>query len=188
MTDRHHPTATEATQLTRKAAMPTEQDPPGGQPALNDQAQRFLAAVEEAMATTSFRDDSAVPVIGTAPPVAQPGRPPMSQKATDASALMLSAGAASLPIGAVAVGIMLASGYADPTVIGMICAAPAAVALPILALARLLRRAKDVAEAAPPEHHHHYNGPVIQDQRSIHSQTRGVIAHTRNELPRGESR
>jgi hypothetical protein len=128
---------------------------------------------------TAHRDDTPLPAYGPAPPVAQPGRPPMSQRAVDTSTVLLSAGAASLPVGAVAIGILLASGHADPTVIGMICAAPAAVAVPILAVARVLRRAKDVV---PDVHHHHYNVPVRQDHTTTH--TRGLIARTRNELPR----
>jgi len=103
----------------------------------------------------------------------------MSQRATDASRLMLAAGMATVPPGLIAIGILVASEHADPTVIGMICAAPAALAVPILAVASVLRRAKAVVEAAPATHHHHYNGTV--DQRSINSRTRGVIAHTRNQ-------
>ncbi|MEV4975529.1 hypothetical protein [Streptomyces scopuliridis] len=145
-------------------------------PALDDEAEQLIDAVNEALATR-YRDETPVPVIGTTPPVPQPGRPPMSQKATDASALMLSAGIASLPLGAAATGILWASGHADPVVIACICAAPATL---ILALSRLLKHAKDAAEAAPPEHHYHYTGTVIQDQRSINTQTRGLIATTRN--------
>lgn len=59
-------------------------------------AERLIAAVNEAMEPpTTYRDPSPNPTIGTTPPVPQPGRPPMSQKATDASMLMLAAGAAS---------------------------------------------------------------------------------------------
>ncbi len=162
MPDPHQPTAEKA-----------------GQPALDDQARQFLAAVEDAMRTpTSYRDETPVPAIGSALPVPQPGRPPMSQKATDASALMLSAGIASLPLGAAVTGILWASGGADPVVVGMICGAPAAL---ILALSRLVRGVK---QAAPDVHHHHYNGDVLQDYRQTTTHTRGVIAHTRNQLPK----
>lgn len=167
--------------------LPDPQQPTttAGQPTINTQAQQFLAAVEQAMQTpTAYRDDTPTPAIGTTPPVPQPGRPPMSQKATDTSALMLSAGAAALPIGAAATGILWASGNADPTVIGLICAAPVALAVPILALTRLMNRAKQAAAALPPEHHHHYSGPVHQDHTVVTTQTRGVWAKTRNELPR----
>jgi hypothetical protein len=124
---------------------------------------------------TAYRDTTLLPAYGSTPPVPQPGRPPMSQRAVDTSTVMLSAGAASLPVGTVAIGILLASGHADPTVIGMICAAPAAVAVPVLAVARLLHR---VAEAAPDVHHHHYNGPVKQEHTTTH--TRGLFARTTN--------
>jgi len=73
---------------------------------------------------TSHRDLSPLPVIGTALPVPQPGRPPMSQKATDVSTVMLMGGLATVPPGLIAIGVLLASDYADPAVIGMICAAP----------------------------------------------------------------
>ncbi|WP_431997771.1 hypothetical protein [Streptomyces fungicidicus] len=146
-----------------------------GQPALDDQARAFLAAVEDAMRTpTAYRDETPVPTIGSALPVPQPGRPPMSQRATDASALMLSAGVASLPLGAAVTAVLWASGNADPVVVGMICGAPAALAL---ALARLMRRTK---EAAPDVHHHHYTGVV--DQRTLNTTTRGLWASTRNDV------
>ncbi|MER5584096.1 hypothetical protein ABT090_20990 [Streptomyces asoensis] len=135
---------------------------------------QLVADVEEIYhGPTSFRDPAAPPAYGVALPVPQPGRPPMSQKAVDASTVMLSASVATIPPGAVAVGVMLASGYADPAVIGMICAAPAIVAVPIIAIARLLRAARP-----EPDVHHHYNGPV--DQRTVHSSTRGVWARTEN--------
>lgn len=122
---------------------------------------------------TSFRDPTEPPAHGTAPPVAQPGRPPMSQRAVDASTVMLSASAATLPPGAIAIGVMLASGYADPVVIGMICAAPAIIAVPIIAVARLLRAAKP-----EPDVHQHFHGTV--HQQTTHSSTRGVWARTDN--------
>jgi hypothetical protein len=135
--------------------------------------QRAEDLLAELDGITSYRDDTPVPRHGTAPPVAQPGRPPMSQRAVDASTIMLSASAATIPPGAVAVGVMLASGYADPIVIGMICAAPAAVAIPIIALARLLRGARPAGDV-----HHHYEGTV--HQQTVHSSNRGVWARNDN--------
>ncbi|MFH8813145.1 hypothetical protein ACH4GZ_39100 [Streptomyces hygroscopicus] len=169
-----------------------------GQPTADDArqaaAREFLADLESAMqpttdpdrvpAATSFRDHSPLPAVGTTPPVPQPGRPPMSQRAADISGVMVASSVPTFAIGTAATGVLWASGHADPAVIGMICAAPAAVAVPIFALARVLRRAKETVEAAPPVHHHHYNGPVHQDHRSINTQTRGVWAKTSNELPR----
>ena len=126
---------------------------------------------------TSHRDLSPLPVIGTALPVPQPGRPPMSQKATDVSTVMLMGGLATVPPGLIAIGVLLASDYADPAVIGMICAAPAAAAVPILAVARLLSRAKD---AVPAVHNHQYTGPVSQQHHTVSTQTRGLFAKTIN--------
>jgi hypothetical protein len=83
-----------------------------------------------------------------------------------------------VPPGLIAVAVVVASEHANPTVIGMICAAPAALAVPILALARLLRGAK---EAVPAEIHQTYTGTVYQDQRNVQTTTRGVWAKTNNQ-------
>jgi hypothetical protein len=133
------------------------------------------AAVEHALQKTFHRDDTPVPAVGTAPPVAQPGRPPMSQGATDASVLMLSGGVATVLVGGAASLVMVASGHADPVVCAIVLGAPTTLAL---AVGRVLRRAKNTL---PDEHHHHYTGPVYQDQRNVHSSTRGVWAKTNNQ-------
>ncbi|MGJ5898469.1 hypothetical protein ACSCBZ_41970 [Streptomyces niveiscabiei] len=126
---------------------------------------------------TAYRDTSPLPAHGNTPPVPQPGIPPMSQRAVDASRLILTTGLATVPPGLIAIGILIASRQADPTVIGMICAAPAVIAVPVLALARLFTRAR---EATPDTHHHHYQGPVHQDQRTTHTRTTGMWAKTNN--------
>jgi hypothetical protein len=126
---------------------------------------------------TAYRDPTPIPAVGPTPPVPQPGRPPMSQRATDASALMLTAGLATVPPGLIAIGVLVASDYANPAVIGMICVAPAAIAVPILAVARLLGSAKEVV---PAVHTHHYTGPVSQQHHTVSTQTRGLIAKTIN--------
>ncbi|MEU2673627.1 hypothetical protein ABZ622_33155 [Streptomyces sp. NPDC007164] len=102
----------------------------------------------------------------------------MSQRATDASALMLSGGVATALVGGTASLVMVASGSADLVVCAIVVGAPTAL---VLALGRLVGRAKAAAEAGPATHHHHYNGDVVQDQRSITTTTRGVIANTRNQ-------
>jgi hypothetical protein len=133
---------------------------------------------------TRFRDPTPAPVIGTAPPVPQYGVPPMSQRATDASRVMLYGGMATVPPGLIAIGILVASRHADPDVVAMICAAPAAFALPLLALARLFFRAKQVVEAAPPVHNHLYDGAVVrQEHTTVNTNQRGLITTSRNELP-----
>ncbi|MFF0741989.1 hypothetical protein ACFYVL_16485 [Streptomyces sp. NPDC004111] len=149
-----------------------ESDSPPAPPEV--QAQHLIDAVNQALdRPTSYRDPSPVPLVGDAPPVAQPGRAPMSQKATDASALMLSGGLASLPAGAAVTGVLWASGHADPLVIACLCAAPTAL---LLAVGRLVRRA---GQAAPAVHHHTYTGPVTHHQRTVTTHTRGVWANTR---------
>jgi hypothetical protein len=142
--------------------------------ATTDQARAFLADIEDALtptAPTSYRDETPAPTIGTTPAVPQPGRPPMSQRATDASALMLSAGIASVPIGGMTALVIYALGHADPVSLGIGACAPAALAVPILALSQLVKRTK---QAAPDTHHHHYNAPV--DQRTVNATARGVWA------------
>jgi hypothetical protein len=145
------------------------------------EVQKLANAVEvalaEALATpTRYRDDTPVPVVGTTPPVAQPGRPPMSQKATDASALMLSAGASSLLLGGAASLVLLASGQADPVVVACFCGAPPAF---LLAMGSLVKRVKEAAkETLPDVHHHHYTGKVVQHHRTTNNHTRGVWAKT----------
>jgi hypothetical protein len=130
---------------------------------------------------TSFRDDTPTPAIGTAPPVPQPGRPPMSQRATDVSGVMLATGIASMPISGGISLVMWTVGQVDPVVVGIVCLAPVAF---LGVLSQVFRRAKAVAAAAPPTHHHHYKGTVVQDHSHNSTHTHGLIARTRNELRR----
>jgi hypothetical protein len=122
---------------------------------------------------TAYRDPSPVPARGDAPPVAQPGRPPMSQGATDASVLMLAGATSTAVVGGTAAVLMYVSQFADPLVCGLVFGAPTAL---VLALARLLKGAKPA-----PDIHHHYDGPVYQDQRNVHTRTTGVWAKTNNQ-------
>ncbi|WP_326739133.1 hypothetical protein [Streptomyces sp. NBC_01022] len=164
--------------------LPEQQPTRPGQPdPVMKQALQIAAAVNEAFAEkqTAVRiDDPDVPSwadgarIGTAPPVPQPGQPPMSQWATDASGVLKAVGVVSLPVG----GAFWIVGQVEPLTLGIICGTPIALAL---AVGRLVGRVKAVVEAAPPTNHHHYNGPVTQDSRSITTTTRGVIANTRNQ-------
>ncbi|MGY4902551.1 hypothetical protein [Streptomyces sp. 900116325] len=140
-----------------------------------DQARLLINAAFADDQPTSYRDDSPVPTIGAAPPVAQPGRPPMSQGATDASVLMLAGGATTAMVGGTAATIMYVSQYADLAVCAVVFGAPAVL---VLAIGRLVGRVKATVEAAPPTHHHYYNGPI--DQRNVHSKTTGMWAKTNN--------
>lgn len=150
--------------------MPAETDPIT--PALTDaeaeaQAQRIIADF-----VTSYRNTDPVPAIGSAPPVPQPGRPPMSAKAVDDTARMLGASVLIAVSGGSTTAVLWASGYANPAVVACVFGAPTAL---VLALSRLAKRAK---AAMPTEHHHHYNGPV--HQREIHSRSVGVWVRNDN--------
>jgi hypothetical protein len=148
---------------------------PMSEEAATKEAHRLIA---EAYQPTRYRDDSlpTTSTIGTAPPIPQPGRPPMSSKAIDDSVRMLSASVVIATGGGATTAILWASGYANPAVIGIVFGAPTAL---VLALSRLAKRAKGVL---PEEHHHHYDGATVyQDQRNVHSQTRGVWAKTTNQ-------
>lgn len=144
----------------------------------DSEARALIAAIEQAMQpATAYRDDSPLPVVGPTPPVPQPGRPPMSQAATDASALMLSGSVLTLAIGGTGSLVMYASGYADPVVCAIVFGAPAAIAL---ALARLMKHAKAAAAALPAETHHHYNGTVVQHTQTVQSSSRWLGKTTNN--------
>lgn len=139
--------------------------------AVNDQAQLFLADVEDALnIPTSYRDTTPVPTIGDAAPVEQPGRPSMSQRATDISGVMIAAGIASLPIGGMSALVIYTLGNADPVSLAIGAGAPASLAVPIIALSSLVKRVKRAA----PVHVHNYSGPV--DQRTTNATARGVWA------------
>ena len=96
----------------------------------------------------------------TSPPKLRPDVPAMSARTTELTRAVMYCSLATVPPGLIAVAVMVASEHANPTVIGMICAAPAVVAVPILALARLVRRA---GEAVPTEINQYYSGPVRQE-------------------------
>lgn len=141
---------------------------------IGQQADRMMAAMNE-IAATSFRDNTPVPSIGTAPPITQPGRPPMSQKAVDASAVMLAGSVASVPLGGMTCLVLYTLDQVDPVSLTIGASAPIAL---VVAVSVLLRRAKG---SLPAEIHHHYEAPVYQDQRNVHTSTRGVWAKTNNQ-------
>jgi hypothetical protein len=155
---------------------------------IKEQARQVAAAVDEVYGqpATSVRvNDPEIPSwkdgsrIGDTPPVAQPGRTPMSQKATDASVLMLAAGGTSFLVCGGAALIMWASESADPVVCGIVFGAPTAL---VLAIGRLVGRVKAAVEAAPAPVHNYYSGNVHQDQRSTTTKTVGAIVSTRNQI------
>jgi len=161
--------------------------PPTTTPDVTEQASKLIAAVNEAITPpTSYRDETPLPAIGAAPPVPQPGRPPMSQRAVDLNTTMLSAGVTSVLLGGATSLVLWTSGQADPTVVAWICASavalPAAITVPVLALKGLMKSAKEAVQAAPPVIHQYYNGTV--DQRHVENNSRGIWVKTTNQLPR----
>lgn len=146
--------------------------PQAGQPHINPAAIEFLHDIETAMQDaqrmadeqtpripTFYKDPTETPKIGAMPPVAQPGRAPMSQKASDASGLILSVGVATPLVGGGIALVLWATGKANPTVIGWCVGG--AVAL-VVAGTAFVRSLKATVEAAPPEIHQHHYGPVHQ--------------------------
>jgi hypothetical protein len=177
------PTATTAGQGHRDAAVRANAD-------------QLMAAVNEiaTQAPTAIRiDDPDVPSwkdgsrIGTAPPVTQPGRPPMSQKAVDLNTTILSSSVLAAVLGGAVSAVLWSTGHANPTVVAWVCGCivgiPAAFTLPVLALKSLMKSAKDVVEAAPPTIHNHYSGQITQTTNTINADTKGLVAITRNQLP-----
>ncbi|MFR9796611.1 hypothetical protein ACL02U_12005 [Streptomyces sp. MS06] len=144
------------------------------QPAMTDEEAAAAARDIIADFATSYRDHNPAPAYGSTPPVAQPGRPPMSQRATDTSVILLAGGAASIPVGGMTSLVLYTLGHVDPTALAIGAAAPVAL---ILAVSSLLRRAKGVL---PGEHHHHYNGPVHQDQRHVDVKNTGISVKNTN--------
>ncbi|MGW2181241.1 hypothetical protein ACWCXX_24710 [Streptomyces sp. NPDC001732] len=146
-----------------------------------DEAARIIAEgfySTTGLTATSYKDSTPLPTTGDAMPVAQPGRPPMSQRATDVSTVMLAVGAASLMTGGGVSLVLWRLADVDPLVLAVAGGAPVAL---LMALSRVIGRARSAIEAAPATHHHHYQGPVRQETTTVSSTTRGLIARTRND-------
>lgn len=153
-----------------------------GRPLNDDEAKaRARQLIEEAYKPTSYRDDSPVPAYGPTPPVTQPGRPPMSQRATDASGLMLAGSVASLSVGGATSLVLYTLGQVDPTTLAIGAAGPVALVLAVGSLIRSVGRAKADAHT---EHHHHYQGGVVQNTTNVDQTTKGLFANTRNQVRR----
>ena len=141
------------------------------------------AAVDHAIEKARRLGTTPAVVIGNTPAVTdQPGarRPAMSQRAVDLNTTILTSSVLVTALGGAVAGSFWASGHANPTVIGWVCAcvvaAPAALAVPVLAVKGLMKSAKEVAQAAPPETNNYFNGPtrIHQDQRTDRTRNVGV--------------
>lgn len=136
------------------------------------------AAVENAIQKARRHDTTPEAVIGTAPPVPQPGIPPQSKAAVDYAVRALATGVTSvLCSGGVAL-VMAASQVADPVVCGIVAGAPIGLAAPIAAFSSLVKRWK---QATPSTTVNQYTGTVYQDQRHLQTKTAGVWARTNNQ-------
>lgn len=127
---------------------------------------------------TSYRDTTPN-APATAAPVAQPGRAPMSQRASDISGVMLAGGLASIPVGGATSLVLYTLGHVDPASLAIGAAAPVAL---VLALGGLLRSAGRARRDMHTEHHHHYSGAVRQEHTSVATTTKGLFARTRSTI------
>ncbi|MEU0034666.1 hypothetical protein [Streptomyces sp. NPDC006333] len=127
---------------------------------------------------TSFRDPSPVPAYGSTPPVPQPDRRIVPAWAAGTAVAGIGVGATFVGVGC---GIWLAcQGFAAVTLTSVLFVTLpiAAVAGVVAAIASAVRSMKD----AHIENHHHYEGPVTQDNSNVHTQSRGLLAWTRNDV------
>ncbi|WP_435597078.1 hypothetical protein [Streptomyces anulatus] len=157
--------------------MQLPEQPVAGQPdpTIRRNADQLMAAINEIQVekATSYRDETPLPAVGTTPPVPQPGQPPMSQWAIDASGVLKGVGAVSILIGG---GVWIV-GQVEPLTLAIIFGSPAVAAL---AVARLVAKVKDANQAAPQPVTNHFHGTVHHDERTVTSTTCGVIANNRN--------
>lgn len=145
----------------------------------HDSAEAYESArlIEEALADTTptathYRDTTPPRPTG-APPMPQPGRPAMSQRATDASALMLTGGAGTLLAGGGVSLTLWALSNVSPTVLAIAGLAPTVLVVSAGVLVKVAgRAAREVAEATPTETHHHYEGPTTVQQTEVRSEAR----------------
>lgn len=143
------------------------------------------AAVENAIDKARRADTTPQVVIGNTPPVEQPGIPAQSGAAVDYAVRVLATGVATaISSGGISL-VLLASQAADPVVCGIVFGAPIGLAVPIAALASVMKRAKETVKAAPPVHHHHYTGTVQvhEDNRTVNNRASGVWASARSDNP-----
>ncbi|MFB7764232.1 hypothetical protein [Streptomyces xiamenensis] len=152
------------------------------------EAARLLAEAysSNAPVATNYRDITPVPTQGEAVPHAQPGRPPMSQRATDHATLVLAYSIGSVPLGAATSLVLWSLSTVSPTTLAIAAAAPPALLAAVVIAAKLIGRAvADGAAALPPTVHHHHTGPTNVQHVQVHveNDTRW-FGRTTNQLPR----
>ncbi|MFD6113857.1 hypothetical protein ACFWG0_27640 [Streptomyces yangpuensis] len=142
-------------------------------------------------AATHHRDIVTEPTQGHAMPHVQPGRPPMSQKATDHASLVLAYSAGSLPVGAAISLVLWSLSSVDATTLAIAAAAPAGLVATIGIAARMIGRAvREGASALPTTTVHEHHGPTYiqhtQIHNELHTDTRW-FGRTVNQLPHDNS-
>lgn len=142
-----------------------------------DEARRIIADAFETPSVTAYRDDTA-PVPTGAAPVAQPGRPPMSQRATDASGLMLAGSVAAVATGGSLSLVLWTLGQVDPAALAVGAAGPVALVLAAAALVRAVGRARSAVTHTTTITNQY--GPVTHTE--VTSTATGLIAHSRTEV------
>lgn len=168
----------------------TEHTPMSAQEAF--EAARLLAEAysHDAPAATHYRDITPQPTRGDAMPYAQPGRPPMSQKATDHASLVLAYSIGSLPLGAALSLVLWSLSSLDTTTLAIAAAAPAGLVGTLGITARMIGRAvRDSAGALPDTTVHQHHGPTYvqhtQVHHELHTDTKW-FGRTVNQLPRDQ--
>jgi hypothetical protein len=141
-----------------------------------ESARLITEALEEGSPGATFYRDPNPPAPTGAQPVAQPGRPPMSQRATDISGVITATGLASLPIGGGAALVLWQLSHVSPTVLAIAGLAPIGLVSAIGIVAKVAgRAARETAEALPPgEVHHHHHGPTSV-HTDVHTENRGLL-------------
>ncbi|MFC4497897.1 hypothetical protein ACFPA8_27595 [Streptomyces ovatisporus] len=153
----------------------------------SEEAYESARLIEEALSdatptATAYRDP--VPAQRTgAQPVPQPGRPPMSQKATDHASVVLAYSIGSVPVGGAISGVLWALSNVDPAVLVIAGATPLGLAGAVGVVAKMIGSAvKEGAEALPRDQHHHYEGPTTVQHTEVHTEARW-FGRTVNQLP-----
>ncbi|MDG9709694.1 hypothetical protein [Streptomyces sp. DH10] len=123
--------------------------------------------------------------VGDAAPFAQPGRPPMSEKATDHAILVIVYTWGSLPVGGAISLVLWRLSSITPTQLTIAGLSAAGVFIAIGAAARMIGRAfRDGASALPDHTVNQYTGTVYVQHTELHTETRG-FGRTNNQITDG---
>ena len=137
---------------------------------------------------THHCDITPLPTNGNAVPVPQPGRPPMSQRATDHASLVLAYSLGSVPVGGSLSLVLWAVASVPTEILAIAALAPVGLVGAIGITARLIGRAvADGATALPDTHTHHHTGPTYIQHTQLRTRTTG-FGRTVNQLPDGQNR